>query len=745
MIQLYSCQDVHNRTKVVPSNPLKADPTRTKMLRERFVREFTKRFRVLKGKILRLVVDENAFGLKQTQNEEQDGERRDFQGVTRHKQENGQADRVTNAEEGANSDGRMGRPSSENQKGEELNVPIRSLHSCDAGCCHDPADTSLTDSEQTGDDRGATRDNSGATSTNNSATSQDDAGLTEEKDDGTLSDSNTNLVDDSDDTRHSSVSNTPSLVKEDRGYNTNKKGKTLSGLTGNTGSGCTQNGSPETILTEEQGDERQFIVLANHIDFRVNKYGTDLPNKGIENRHNYITNQRWEALSTPQQVQAFEGWLKTQIEADIIEVAAGNIDNAHWTSYVEEGYRKGAGRAFNDVRKPALSTGAGVSDFFEGTRQEFLRQSFGSPVAIDKVKLLAGRVFTDLNGITQAMSTQISRVLVDGLVRGEGPAIIAKEITKKVEGIGVRRATTMARTEIVRAHAEGQLDAMERLGVEKVGVMVEWSTAGDDRVCPLCQPMEGVVFKLKEARGLIPRHPQCFIDPKTPILTDQGWVGISEIQVGTLVFTHMGRFQRVTQTHCNNVKEAFIVKLHIGDYSEKYLPLVVTEEHPVISRGEWIAIKKVLVGDTIKMVFQRETVPGMEIKTWQEEMSVSHVYLSVEKDITTYNLSVAEDESYIVAANLYPIQKMPLKGGGYIVHNCRCAHIPANVGEDKSDQKRGKLKAQSAIGKSIKAEIPKRSKRTIAQQKNRSPWKGADTKVAKNRPQSILDKAKKKE
>jgi len=67
----------------------------------------------------------------------------------------------------------------------------------------------------------------------------------------------------------------------------------------------------------------------------------------------------------------------------------------------------------------------------------------------------------------------------------------------------------VARTEIIRTHAEGQLDAFERLGVTEVGVMAEWITADDERVCPLCKSLDGVVLKVKEARGLLPRHTNC--------------------------------------------------------------------------------------------------------------------------------------------------------------------------------------------------------------------------------------------
>ena len=67
----------------------------------------------------------------------------------------------------------------------------------------------------------------------------------------------------------------------------------------------------------------------------------------------------------------------------------------------------------------------------------------------------------------------------------------------------------IARTEVIAAHAEGQLDAYSVLGVKQVKVQAEWLTAGDDLVCPLCADLDGEVMSIDEARGLIPRHPLC--------------------------------------------------------------------------------------------------------------------------------------------------------------------------------------------------------------------------------------------
>jgi SPP1 gp7 family putative phage head morphogenesis protein len=234
-------------------------------------------------------------------------------------------------------------------------------------------------------------------------------------------------------------------------------------------------------------------VLGIDVDAPV---GTDRPRP--------TRNARFSFLSTRQQVEAFQAFLQRQTAYYILGTTQQEIENGFWKQYVEEGYRKGAGRAFDDVRR-----GAAVSDFYRGSRDEFLRSAFARPESIEKVKLLASRVFTDLKGVTEAVSTALSRELLDGLVQGKNPKAIAREIAKKIDTIGKVRAETIARTEIIRAHAEGQLDAFELLGIEHVGVAVEWSTALDDRVCPLCIPLEGVVLTIAEARGAIPRHPRC--------------------------------------------------------------------------------------------------------------------------------------------------------------------------------------------------------------------------------------------
>lgn len=233
------------------------------------------------------------------------------------------------------------------------------------------------------------------------------------------------------------------------------------------------------------------------------------PRKGVVVSNALVTNDRWRYNSDAEKLEFFKRWLRAQMNEDLL---TGGTDDEWWAEYIYDGYMQGAGRAFDDInyfRKLVDTPDRNIVDFYDGSRSQFLETAFGQPVAQARVDALASRVFTELEGITDDMSLRVTRALTDGLVQGLNPRDVARELVDTVDGISLDRALTMARTEIIRAHAEGQLDSMEEQGLEEVGVMVEWSTSHDSAVCPKCAALEGVVMKIEEARGLIPRHPNC--------------------------------------------------------------------------------------------------------------------------------------------------------------------------------------------------------------------------------------------
>lgn len=218
-----------------------------------------------------------------------------------------------------------------------------------------------------------------------------------------------------------------------------------------------------------------------------------------------VEREAWRFLTDEAKITQYKQWLEGEISTGILTTGA---DGAPWTNaYINSAYRTGVVRAYNDSR--AALGEIGEPGFFAGGRSEFLRAAFAAPETESKLRLLYTRAFDSLKGMTTQMGNQLSRVLTTGLAAGLGPEQIARNITNQIARINRNRARTIARTELIHAHAEGQLDSFERLGVEEVGVLAEWITAGDDRVCPQCFELEGAVMPIPEARGLIPRHPNC--------------------------------------------------------------------------------------------------------------------------------------------------------------------------------------------------------------------------------------------
>jgi len=263
----------------------------------------------------------------------------------------------------------------------------------------------------------------------------------------------------------------------------------------------------EIMTVDKSSIPRKALITTGSDDYlhEVRVY-SDVPLKGgTRNVLSPVDNTRWKFASDPQKLKSFQQWVKAQIEQT---VKSKKQKDDVWDRYIEMGFRKGAGRSFDDVRKARSESMGEKQPYYEGTKEEFLRSSFAQPIAKEKLELLVSRSFDELEGVTDEMDRRMTRELADGLVEGKSPRDIARDVNKEVD-LGQERALRVARTEIIRAHAEGQLIALEGLGVEELGVQVEWSTAEDEDVCPECEAMEGTIIDIDDAHNMIPMHPNC--------------------------------------------------------------------------------------------------------------------------------------------------------------------------------------------------------------------------------------------
>jgi SPP1 gp7 family putative phage head morphogenesis protein len=207
--------------------------------------------------------------------------------------------------------------------------------------------------------------------------------------------------------------------------------------------------------------------------------------------------------------------------------------NQWWMYYVSQAYIRGVERSFDDVHRSTrtlrdpLPHAQSKADFIRSLLVSSAKPSIPSSSITDnarrlnpqirdalgryisqRVLNLAMRLESELQSVTTVMSQRIARELIDGINRQLLPSQIASNIVKTVD-LTQNRAEMIARTEMIRAFSEGQLDAMERLGVGTVYATVEWVVTSDQTSCPRCRSMEGRTFSIKDARGLIPLHPFC--------------------------------------------------------------------------------------------------------------------------------------------------------------------------------------------------------------------------------------------
>jgi len=212
-------------------------------------------------------------------------------------------------------------------------------------------------------------------------------------------------------------------------------------------------------------------------------------------------------------VQAFMDWLADAESKDILGVQLGtpirSAANKSWQNkYIKAAYSKSMQKAAQRLK----SQGVKVED-------SWLEQAFFRPLHADRVGLIYTRAYTSLSGITDTMDAQISRTLARGLVDGVGARQLARDIVDRVDSIGITRARALARTEVIDAAAEATLNSYAEAGVLGVETQAEFATAQDDSVCPECEALEGKIYPIDEASGIIPVHPNCRC-AWLPVVTD---------------------------------------------------------------------------------------------------------------------------------------------------------------------------------------------------------------------------------
>jgi len=287
---------------------------------------------------------------------------------------------------------------------------------------------------------------------------------------------------------------------------------------------ATQDHSVDTLAKANRDPTRTTVLrrrYASKLRGRFAAINTEI-RSGVRDRDVFglrddrRTRRRQDTLADPlpsrfperrdRQIETFDAWLQRQMDNDVL----GAIDSDR-NQFVRVGYERGVTHADVEARKIGLA----VPDRDVAT-------VINRPIHREELQLIYTRDYSELEGITQAVSQQSSRTLAEGLAAGENPRDIARRLTDRVDAIGKTRATTLARTSVIDTFNSAALNRYEELGAGGVTVRAEWQTAGDDRVCEICQALEGQTWTIKEARSATvsvaghsdipvkpPAHPRC--------------------------------------------------------------------------------------------------------------------------------------------------------------------------------------------------------------------------------------------
>jgi len=140
------------------------------------------------------------------------------------------------------------------------------------------------------------------------------------------------------------------------------------------------------------------------------------------------------------------------------------------------------------------------------------------------VEFLKKYNFNQVSKLTSRQRTKLRKAIITSMQDNES----IRQLQRRVNNIGLgdlevkisktemRKAFTLtipelvrsamiARTETIRANTEGALINYKQADVQ----MVEWNAALDERVCPICESLNGQRYTTEEAVGLIPSHGFC--------------------------------------------------------------------------------------------------------------------------------------------------------------------------------------------------------------------------------------------
>jgi len=233
-----------------------------------------------------------------------------------------------------------------------------------------------------------------------------------------------------------------------------------------------------------------------------------------------LPRKAFEFKWTADKVTGFMRWLEQQEEQGILKLirrpgVLPGVESAWTDVYIDSAYQQGIRNGRARLRKSGVAVPS--FDAFPGGIGGMMNQ----PMHADRVGIIYSRTFEDLKSVTNVMNVQTRRKITDGLTtglarglaEGKNPRVIARELYKdvanRVDTIGVTRARTIARTEVLHAHNTAQ-DAEYERAEREIGEPIWVDVSLGANPCEICIDLAaGGPYERARAAGQLPAYPNC--------------------------------------------------------------------------------------------------------------------------------------------------------------------------------------------------------------------------------------------
>jgi len=138
-------------------------------------------------------------------------------------------------------------------------------------------------------------------------------------------------------------------------------------------------------------------------------------------------------------------------------------------------------------------------------------------VDTDALDFMANYNMVLAGDVHRELADGIKRTVMSGIATGKGVEDIVRDLGhvvkdpesfrhagSKLFSKAQYRMEVIARTEVLRAHNQGRIKFHRQVGVKRL----DWMTMEDERVCPICGPLDGKVFDTDRFPQQ-PAHPNC--------------------------------------------------------------------------------------------------------------------------------------------------------------------------------------------------------------------------------------------